>query len=357
MSILFALLAIADWSDFNSKGLALHRAGSYREAAIAFETGMREAGTDRAARARLANNLGAAYYSLGNAAAAERAYRTALADWETVHAPASEDRAVCRLNLAVLLRGSARYADAERFALEGIAELRAANAPRCKIASGLQTLAEIARLTGRHDEAAAHLVSANKELDANPDPLVRAHVRQAEAALWQDRGQSRQAEPLLRVALVAFESAAGGSPPQAVAVRVALGQALLGCGRVDEARTMLELGLESTERIYGPAHLRAAIAANNLAQAYLAGRRLAEAEPLYRRALEIFEAAPGHTVDVAKILSNLGDLFVAQGKSRGAERLYRRALEAWPDEAVQTKLVALLERERRFTEVKRLRSR
>ncbi len=53
-----------------------------------------------------------------------------------------------------------------------------------------------------------------------------------------------------------------------------------------------------------------------------------EAEPLYRRALEIREKqlGPNHP-DVAQSLNNLAELLRAQGNYAEAEPLYRRALE------------------------------
>ena len=56
--------------------------------------------------------------------------------------------------------------------------------------------------------------------------------------------------------------------------------------------------------------------------------RYAEAEPLYRRSLEIREKqlGPDHP-DVATSLNNLADLYRAMGRYAEAEPLYRRSLE------------------------------
>ena len=70
-----------------------------------------------------------------------------------------------------------------------------------------------------------------------------------------------------------------------------------------------------------------AVALNNVAQAVRFEGRYAEAEPLYRRALEIWESAlgPWHP-DVAAGLGNLADFYHERGREAGAETLYRRAL-------------------------------
>ncbi len=54
------------------------------------------------------------------------------------------------------------------------------------------------------------------------------------------------------------------------------------------------------------------------------------AEPLYKRALAIWEKAlgPDHPA-VATSLNNLGELYRAQGRYAQAEPLYKRALAIW----------------------------
>ena len=67
---------------------------------------------------------------------------------------------------------------------------------------------------------------------------------------------------------------------------------------------------------------------NNLAGLLLETNRLAEAEPLYRRALEIFEGSLGpDKSNVAMGLNNLAVSFQATNRQAEAEPLFRRALE------------------------------
>ena len=55
--------------------------------------------------------------------------------------------------------------------------------------------------------------------------------------------------------------------------------------------------------------------------------RYAEAEPLYRRSLAIWEKQLGRDhPDVATSLNNLADLYQAMGRYAEAEPLYRRSL-------------------------------
>ncbi|HEX3641740.1 MAG TPA: tetratricopeptide repeat protein, partial [Ktedonobacteraceae bacterium] len=61
--------------------------------------------------------------------------------------------------------------------------------------------------------------------------------------------------------------------------------------------------------------------------------KYAEAEPLYQRALYIWEQAlgPEHP-QVAHPLNNLANLYSDQGKYGEAEPLYQRALHIWEQE-------------------------
>ena len=66
---------------------------------------------------------------------------------------------------------------------------------------------------------------------------------------------------------------------------------------------------------------------NNLGAQYFHSGRYADAEPLYRRALEAWKnARPESPRDVALTLNNLGALYRAQGRYREAEPLYLESL-------------------------------
>ena len=81
---------------------------------------------------------------------------------------------------------------------------------------------------------------------------------------------------------------------------------------------------------FGAQDPRLATSLNNLAALYDTQGKYAEAEPLFRRSLAIWEMAlgPEHP-DVAQSLNNLAELYRAQGKYAQAEPLYQRALAIW----------------------------
>jgi tetratricopeptide (TPR) repeat protein len=82
----------------------------------------------------------------------------------------------------------------------------------------------------------------------------------------------------------------------------------------------------------GPDHRDVAISLNNLAELLGATNRLAEAEPLMRRALAIDEAnlGPDHP-EVAIVLNNLAMLLQATNRLAEAEPLMRRHLAIFID--------------------------
>jgi tetratricopeptide (TPR) repeat protein len=78
---------------------------------------------------------------------------------------------------------------------------------------------------------------------------------------------------------------------------------------------------------FGPQDIRLATSLNDLADIYSAQGQYAEAEPLYKRTLQIKEKALGPTdLYVAPSLMGLADLYYKQGRYAEAEPLYKRAL-------------------------------
>ena len=81
------------------------------------------------------------------------------------------------------------------------------------------------------------------------------------------------------------------------------------------------------EKALGPEHPNVATALDSLAELYYSQERYTDAEPLYRRSLDIREKAlgPDHP-DVAGSLTNLAMLRSAEGRYAESEPLLQRAL-------------------------------
>ena len=142
------------------------------------------------------------------------------------------------------------------------------------------------------------------------------------AALYAD------AEPLMRRALFIDEQNHGPEHPS-VAIRLNnLAQLLKATSRQAEGRAALSSRVgHRREELWAWAFQRSPPILNNLALLFHATNRLAEAEPLMRRALAIWERSLGTDhPHVATGLSNLALLLQGLDRWAEAEQLYRRVL-------------------------------
>jgi tetratricopeptide (TPR) repeat protein len=101
-------------------------------------------------------------------------------------------------------------------------------------------------------------------------------------------------------------------------------------GKYAEAEPLFQRALAIYEKALGPDHPYVAASLNNLAGLYHNQGKYAAAEPLYQRALAIYEKAlgPDHP-DVATSLNGLAELYRNQGKYAAAEPLYQRSRAIW----------------------------
>ncbi|KAA6410089.1 MAG: nb-arc and tpr domain [Lasallia pustulata] len=112
-------------------------------------------------------------------------------------------------------------------------------------------------------------------------------------------------------------------------------------GKMAEAEAMYRRALEGKEKAWGPEHTSTLDTVHNLGLLYKDQGKMAEAEAMYRRALEGYEKAwgPEHTSTLDTV-NNLGNLYKDQGKMAEAEAMYRRGLEgkekAWGPEHTST---------------------
>src|SRR5262245_23975281 len=103
--------------------------------------------------------------------------------------------------------------------------------------------------------------------------------------------------------------------------------------RYMEAEPLFRRAIEIDERVLGKDHPDVATRYNNLDLLLYKQGKYDQAEPLYRRAIEIDEKVLGKDhPDIATLYNNLAGLLQAQGKYDQAEPLYRRAIEI--DESV-----------------------
>ncbi|MGB7763046.1 MAG: tetratricopeptide repeat protein, partial [Bryobacteraceae bacterium] len=171
-------------------------------------------------------------------------------------------------------------------------------------------LGAVLMMTGRREEAAAHLRKANEiqlraALDADP----------ASAPKFNDLGVLLVADGRLEEAVAQFEKAVALKPDYAT-VRTNLGGALADLGRPDEALSELRQAIQADAR-YAPAHFNLGLV--------LSRRRDAQgAIAEWQRSLEI-------DPKYVEAHDSLGDALYAQGRTAEALAHWRAAIELRPN--------------------------
>ena len=106
-------------------------------------------------------------------------------------------------------------------------------------------------------------------------------------------------------------------------------------GKYREAEAAFRAELAEAEQQHGTGHGETALLLNNLAIAIFASGRAAEAEPVVRRAISIWEQQDNGRSQLASALNNLGAFQAAQGNHASAETHYLRALSLVDPESAE----------------------
>jgi tetratricopeptide (TPR) repeat protein len=143
----------------------------------------------------------------------------------------------------------------------------------------------------------------------------------------KNRGQFREAEPLLLYALTVGENMYGRDHPNTDFLLNNLATLYYNQGKYDKAELLYQRALAIKEKVLGPEHPDTASTLNNLALLYSDQEKYDKAEPLYQRALTIYEKVlgPEHP-STASTLDNLALLYSEQGEYDKAKPFYQRAL-------------------------------
>ncbi len=276
-----------------------------------------------------------------------QAARAASKNWEAIHelerrrdaALGRVDEIILTINEGLATNPSPIFIEATR-----ILEQEGAEAAIAYLES--HKTAQLARA----DRAAAQLEAAQETLQRELRPLI------LQAELHETRLEWDQALALLQAVsdkapqwfevrlklgglLDTLARYTEAEPHKRAAVRLArtpdeeatainnLAQLLKATNRLAEAEPIMRRALKIDEASFGPEHPKVAIRLNNLAQLLKDTNRLEEAEPLMRRALKIDEASfgPEHP-KVAIRLNNFALLLQATNRLAEAEPLMRRAL-------------------------------
>ncbi len=163
------------------------------------------------------------------------------------------------------------------------------------------------------------------EQDLTASPLVRARLQATLGRAYQNLGQPREAESLLRTADAALAAAAAPAA-EVASVRVALAQQMIDAHRHAEAVGLVRQALRLLDQ-HDDVLVRVR-ALNALGRAHAAMEQYTEAEDSLGRARTLAQTLEGRQAEAALMatLSNLGAMYRSRGQLERSEQALREAL-------------------------------
>jgi len=179
-------------------------------------------------------------------------------------------------------------------------------------------------------DATVHVASGSRFLvdDGMGDtPATRPISAQAVASLCLQAGQTpHEAEKAIAESLHGIESGSAADPIAVARKNVLLGFAYENQRKLEAAEAAFRRASVNLEMALGENHPETAQAINNLARTLIAQCKHEESEPLFRRALLVFERAGDSGSNVAVALNGLGLVYNARQLYSEAIPCFERAL-------------------------------
>lgn len=233
----------------------------------------------------MTNNLGSAYFSSGKYGEAELLFTRAISLWATETAPPI-DLAKAFHNLGAVYRAEGRYVDAARFYLRAL-DLR--------------------------------------ESLAGPGDVSLLPILNEQGVVYLEMANYAEAEKTMERAMAIVQEHHAEETTNGADAFAARGILLETENKNTEAIGWLSKALATREHLLGRESAVTADTVNNLALAYRQKGDLAQAEKLYRRALDTYRHSSDPKSLVAA-LSNLGRILTEQARYKESEQLYREAV-------------------------------
>jgi tetratricopeptide (TPR) repeat protein len=187
--------------------------------------------------------------------------------------------------------------------------------------------AENARGSGDLPKAEKLYSTAMAEARSSSDSSHLSHARHGLGRVYQEQRKYREAEHIFRDLL---QEAVNSPQPntQVHAGHMSLAQMYQDEGKFAEAEEHYKAAVAETEKTeLWPGSGFFCSTSMWLANFYVAQHRYSEAEPLFQRALEIYEEDRGPNSYLPHHLQEFAKLYEAQEKYVAAEQMYRRVLE------------------------------
>ena len=349
---------------------ALYAAGKRTEA----EPSAREAlrlrretlGAAHADVASSLDDLGAVIMARGDAADAEPLVREALAIKRKVLPPDHPKLAVGLNNLGFILWRKGDLQEAETLYREALSiDRKALGNEHPEIPTRLLNLAVLYRDLGRPAEAEAlarEALGIRRKILGDQHPDI-SDALDVVAASLDDRGRNGEAEALLREALAIAARAYGEVNLNTARLQHNLGWILWKQGKYVEAAPLFRTAAINIPKTYGPTYRGARLARSNLAHNLNARGDARGAEAAAREALAAYRKAPTDQLVVTALIA-LSHALIAQRRVDEAIPHLREALETvekrphvrypWFKGEVQSTLGAALAAQRNSGEAEKL---
>ena len=315
-------------------GLTYHSQGNFEEAESFYQRSLaireQALGPDHPDVAKNLSNLGALAEHRGRYMEARPLFERALAIRERALGPDHPDVAFSLTNIAATMEREGRFAEATRLEERALKIFKASyGSGHPRVAWSLGRLATARQYEGRYadEQALREQVAAIQERTMGADHPELARTLDSLGQVQLRRGEGAEALRTSERALTIAERALGPDNPQLAGILDGLGTAYTRAGRGAEALAVHQRALAINERYRGPEDRVVAHSLSCLGAALDSQSRFAEAQSAYERALAIYEHAATEDSNVNESLVGLAEIFAKAGRPAEAEPLYRRSLE------------------------------
>lgn len=322
---------------FNKTGLFLCGQGAAGRAVPLFQRALdasgRLLGDDHRDTLASRNNLGFAYFTMGDFDRAVPQYEQALADRVRILGDSHPDTDSTRGNLALAHEAKGDVRRAVPLLEQVVLNALMAYGPlhpqtmvhRSNLASVYESVGEETLAVSLYREL---LSDRERVLGENhPQTLITLNNL---AYCYSQRGDTTTAIPMLERVLARYQQLLGDDHPHTIAAGNNLAQAYHATDDFQRSATLLETTVENARRVMGDDHPHTLVAINNLASCYTHLGDPTRAIPLLEQteASSLRMLGADHRQTFA-IRSNLYAAYEKAGKTRQAEALLRRALVDW----------------------------
>jgi tetratricopeptide (TPR) repeat protein len=238
-------------------------------------------------------------------------------------------------NLALIAQKTGNYTEAANYLTRQLSLIEKLGFAKAAVtASVYMKRGELDALRGRFSEAEE---SYTKSIDlftqyAGGENLQAAGALSGLGRLYMDWGKNSQAAYMLRKARSIAEKSLPQDDPQLIPFLDAEGSFLAATGRFTDGEKELKKALSIAQRVYGEKLIEYAGVMLHLGEMYLLSGEFPQAVEVLSRCLEAELTTPGSDpLDEARIVSGLADAYAKQGKLAEAEPLARKAVASAGD--------------------------